>query len=73
MPVFGRVLDVCRRDGDTTFPLFGSLVDGAVFEELGEALFCLTLGDGCCEGRLAVIDVTDGSYLDLARVRALAL
>ena len=52
MPVLGRVLDVCRGDGDTAFSLFGSLVDGAVFEELGEALFCLTLRDSCCEGCL---------------------
>jgi hypothetical protein len=28
-----RVLDVCCRDGDTTFPLLGSLVNGAIVQE----------------------------------------
>jgi hypothetical protein len=52
MPIVGRVLDMGRGDSDTTFPLFGSLVDGTVFEELGIALFSLTLRDGCCESCL---------------------
>jgi len=45
--VLGRVLDVCCRDGDTAFPLFRSLVDGAIVEEAGQALVCLPLGDSC--------------------------
>jgi hypothetical protein len=52
MAGIGCVLDVCGGDGDTSLSLFGGLVDGAVIEILGEALFCLTLRDGCCEGCL---------------------
>jgi hypothetical protein len=50
--VVGRVLDVGGRNSDTTLSLFGRLVDGAILEELCVALFCLSLGDGCCEGGL---------------------
>jgi hypothetical protein len=49
----GLVFDVGGGDGNTTLALFGSLVDGAIVEEVGKALFCLSLGDGCCEGGLA--------------------
>lgn len=52
VPVVGGVLNVGRGDGDTAFPLFGGLVDGAILKELGIALLCLTLGDGCGEGCL---------------------
>jgi hypothetical protein len=57
--VLGGVLDVGSRDGDTTLPLLGGLVNGAIVEEVGEALVGLPLGDGGGEGCLAVIDVTD--------------
>lgn len=46
------VLNVGCRNGDTTLALFGGLVNGAVVEVLGIALFGLSLGDGGCEGRL---------------------
>jgi hypothetical protein len=36
--VVGRVLDVGRRNGDTTLPLLGGLVNGAILEVLGVAL-----------------------------------
>ena len=52
MPVVGGVFNVCRGDGDTTLSFFGGLVDRAIFEEFGVALFCLTFGDGGCEGGL---------------------
>lgn len=51
----GRVLDVGCGDGDTTLALFGSLVDGAILEELCKALLGLSLGDGGCEGSLCTI------------------
>jgi hypothetical protein len=75
--VLGGVLNVCRRDGDTTLALLRGLVNGAILEIFGEALGCLALRDGCCEGGLrllageefvapgafyfSVIDVTDGT------------
>jgi hypothetical protein len=55
MPVVGGVLDVCGGDGDTTLALLRSLVDGAILEVGGVALFGLTLGDGGCEGGLWLV------------------
>ena len=63
--VFGRVLDVGSRDGDTPLALLGSLVDGAIVEEAGETLLGLSLGDSGGKGRLAVVDVTDGANVDV--------
>jgi len=75
--VIRLVLDVCSRDGDTSLSLFGSLVDGTILEELGVALFGLSLGDGSGQSSLgnvrhkhqyrrrqiylSVIDVADGT------------
>jgi hypothetical protein len=44
--VLGLELNVGRRDGDTTLALLGSLVNGIVGEEVGQALGGLALGDG---------------------------
>jgi hypothetical protein len=41
----GRVLDVGGRNGDTTFPFLRSLVDSAILQEVGKALFSLALGN----------------------------
>lgn len=43
---FGRVLDVSGGNGDTTLSLFGSFINGAVFEEVGKTFFSLAFGDG---------------------------
>jgi hypothetical protein len=40
------IFDVSRGDGDTTFPLFWSFVDGAILEKFSETLLCLSFGDG---------------------------
>lgn len=53
--VIGRVLDVSGGDGDTTLSLLGSLVNGTILEEVGEALLGLSLGDGSGEGGLWII------------------
>ena len=58
--VVGGVLDVGGGDGDTTLALFGGLVDGAIVEEGGIALFGLTLCDGSCEGGLGVVLLAGG-------------
>lgn len=50
--VLGRVLDVGGGNGDTTLAFLGSLVDGTVLEEVGEALLGLALGDGGGQGGL---------------------
>lgn len=53
--VVGRVLDVSSGNGDTTLSLLGSLVNGTILEEIGEALLGLSLGDGSGEGGLGII------------------
>lgn len=63
--VFGGVLDVSGGNGDTTLSLLGSLVNGTIVEEVGKALFGLTLGDGSGESGLAVIDVADGTNVNV--------
>jgi hypothetical protein len=63
--VFGRVLDVSGRDGDTTLSLLRSLVNGAILEEVGKTLIGLSLGDGGRESGLAVIDVTNCSNVHM--------
>lgn len=42
---------MCGGNGDTTLPLLGCLVNGAIIEEVGESLLGLPLGNGggeCC-------------------------
>jgi len=62
VPVFGRVLDVGSRDSDTTLALLRSLVNGAIVEEVSKALLSLSLGDSSRESRLAMVDVTNGTW-----------
>lgn len=50
--VFGLELNVGRRNGDTTLALLGSLVNGIIGEEVGQALGGLVLGDGSSQGGL---------------------
>lgn len=52
MSVIRLVLDMGRRDGDTSLSLFGGFIDGAIFEVFGIAFLCLSLRDGSCEGGL---------------------
>lgn len=59
MPVVGRIFNVGRRDGDTTFPFLGSLVDGTILKEACKPFLRLPFGDCSCQGRLAVIDMTN--------------
>ena len=72
------VFDVSGRDGDTTFPFFGCLVNRAIVEVLCEALLSLPFGDGSSQGGLrllvasaavqgdaylAMIDVSNGTCI----------
>lgn len=61
----GGILDVGSGDGDATLSLFGSLVDGAIVEEVCETLLGLSLCDGGRECCLSVIDVTDCANVDV--------
>ncbi len=57
---FGLILDVGRRDGDTTRLLLRRLVDHVERHCLREAFGGLVAADGGGEGGLPVVDVTDG-------------
>ena len=65
--LLGLVLDVGDVDGDTTLLLFRSgvdLVEVILRVEIRE-LIVQHLGDGCGQGRLAVIDVTNGTNVNV--------
>ncbi|MGX1028744.1 hypothetical protein RKD38_003425 [Streptomyces ambofaciens] len=63
----GLVLDVRDRDGDTALALFGSLVDLVERRRLVDVRVRVVqhLGNGGREGRLTVVDVTDGADVDV--------
>lgn len=65
MSLLGLVLDVGGRDGDTSGLLLGGLVDLVVVLELGTSTASQGLGDGSGQGGLSVIDVTNGSDVDV--------
>jgi len=63
----GLVLDVRDGDGDTALTLFRGLVDLVERREGVQVrvLVVQHLGDCCGQRRLAVVDVTDGSDVDV--------
>ena len=63
----GLVLDVGNVDGDTTLLLFRSGVDlvEVVSRVDVRVLFVQDLGDGCGQGSLTVIDVADGTNVNV--------
>jgi hypothetical protein len=63
--LLGLVFDVRDRDGDTARLLFGRLVDLVERRVLGEALIGERLRDRCGQGRLAVVDVSHRSDVDV--------
>lgn len=65
MSVGGLVLNVSGRDGDTSGLLLGSLVDLVVVLELSLTQSGEGLGDSSSQGGLSVIDVADGSNVDV--------
>ncbi len=66
------VLHVSDRDGDAALALLGSLVDVLERREVGKALVGLSLRDRRGQRRLAMVDVTDGTDVDV-RLGALEL
>lgn len=67
--VFGRILNVSSRNGDTTLTLLRSLVNGAIVEEVGKALLGLSLGNG---GRKSGLEWFNVNFL-IFRARPLEL
>ena len=66
--VVGLVLDVSGVDGDTTFTLFRSLIDGRIVGVLSVAEESQVLGDGCGQRGLAMVDVADGTNVDMGLI-----
>jgi len=50
-------------DRDAAFFFFGSIINGIESAEFSKALFGQIFGNGGRQCRLAVIHVTDGSYI----------
>ena len=61
----GVVLNVSGIDRDTTSLLFRSLIDAGVIHEIGVALQSQNLGDSGSQSGLAVVNVTDGTDVDM--------
>ena len=68
---FGLVFYVRSVDRDTTGLLFGGLIDLVVTHCFCAAYLCQSHGDGCGQGGLAVVNVTDGAdvYMRLAALK----
>ena len=66
--VVGLILDVRSVDGDTTLALFRSLIDGRVVGVLGIAEESKVLGDSSRQSGLAMVDVTDGTNVDMGLI-----
>jgi hypothetical protein len=63
--VLGGVLDVGRVNGNTTSLFFWSIINGGVVTECRETRFCKDLGNCRGQGSLTVIDVTNGTDVDV--------
>ena len=57
--LFGGILHVCGRNGDTAFALFRCVVDAVERTDRGQTLLCQHHGDRRSERGLAMIDVAD--------------
>ena len=63
--VLGLILNVSGVDGDTTLSLFRSLVDGSIVLELGKTLHGEGLGDGSGQSGLTMVNVTNGTDVNM--------
>ncbi len=67
VPLFGLVLDVSGGDGDTALALFRSIIDGIEATELDVGVQVRqALRDSRGQRGLAMVDVTDGAYVDVS-------
>jgi hypothetical protein len=56
----GFIFDMSRVDRDTSCLLFGGLVNLCIVCKFGTTPSGKNLGDGSCQGRLAMVDMTLG-------------
>ena len=62
---FRLVFNVRCRDGDTTLTLFRSVIDGIEFTPVAAENLSRHAGQGRCQSRFTVVDVTDGADVDV--------
>ena len=66
MSLFGLILNVSGRDGDTTFSLFGSLIDILeCYSFTGTQSLMQGLGDSCGQGSLTMVNMADGTNVTM--------
>src|SRR5574344_1111058 len=65
MALVGLVLYVRGINRNTTFPFFRGFINHGVIHELCLAFFCQNLGNRRGQGCFAVIDVTDGTNVNM--------
>ena len=63
----GLVFNVSGVDGDAALSLFGSLVDGRVVSVLCATLHCKVLSDSCGQSGLAVVNMADGTDINVGQ------
>src|SRR6266852_88810 len=63
--MLGLVFQVGNRNRDTTFALLRSLINLVKGRIFGKLSSCQHFGDGCCQGRLAMVDVSNRSYVHM--------
>ena len=61
----GLVFDVRGVDGDTTGALFGGLIDLVITHDFSAAVLGQNHRDSSSQGRLAVVDVTNGADVNM--------
>jgi hypothetical protein len=65
MTVGSFIFNMSSGDGDTSSSLFWSLVDGRVVQESGTTLGSETLSDGSGQSGLTMINVTNGTNVQM--------
>ena len=70
MPVFCSIFNMSHINGNSSVPLLGGIINGAIVSELsqGAVLGCQGLGDGSCQGGLAVVNMANCSNIAMGFV-----
>ena len=70
MPIFCGIFNMRHINGNSSVPLLGGIINGAIVAELGQGavLGCQGLGDGGCQGGLAMVNMADCSNIAMGFV-----
>src|SRR5260370_32172290 len=63
--MLGLVFQVGNRNRDPTFALLRSLINLVKGRIFGKLSSCQHFGDGCCQGRLTMVNVSNRSYIHM--------